>query len=121
MRKYHYREDWRDLDGYFTQLARTGSTVNIATFVGATQVRLAVIGKTDRRATTSELTHMVALVDTMMEQGALGLSSALEYAPALYAPTEELTALAQAARRHGGTAAATPPTCGTRVAKSTWP
>ena len=102
MKKYHYREDWRDLDGYFTQLARTGSTVNIATFVGATQVRLAVIGKTDRRATTLELTHMVALVDTMMEQGALGLSSALEYAPALYAPTEELTALAQAARRHGG-------------------
>jgi len=102
MKKYHYREDWRDLDGYFAQLARTGSTVNIATFVGATQVRLAVIGKTDRRATTLELTHMVALVDTMMQQGALGLSSALEYAPALYAPTEELTALAQAARRHGG-------------------
>src|SRR5205807_118624 len=46
MKKYHYREDWRDLDGYFTQLARTGSTVNIATFVGATQVRLAVIGET---------------------------------------------------------------------------
>jgi len=102
MRKYHYREDWRDLDGYFAQLARTGSTVNIATFVGATQVRLAVIGKTDRRATTLELAHMVALVDSMMEQGALGLSSALEYAPAFYAPTEELTALARAASRHGG-------------------
>src|SRR5437879_2017570 len=102
MKKYHYREDWRDLDGYFTQLARTGSTVTIATFVGATQVRLAVIGKTDRRATTLELAHMVALVDSMMEQGALGLSSALEYAPAFYAPTEELTALARAASRHGG-------------------
>src|SRR5437867_7106042 len=85
MKKYHYREDWRDLDGYFAQLARTGSTVNIATFVGATQVRLAVIGKTDRRATTLELTHMVASADTMMQQGALGPSSPHEHAPALYA------------------------------------
>jgi N-acyl-D-amino-acid deacylase len=102
MKKYRYREDWRDLEGYFAQLARTGSTVNLATFVGATQVRLAVIGKTDRRATTLELAHMVALVDSMMEQGALGISSSLEYAPAIYAPLEELIALAQAARRHGG-------------------
>src|SRR5436309_1667471 len=45
MKKWHYREDWRDLDGYVTQLERHGSTVNIATFVGATQVRLAVIGR----------------------------------------------------------------------------
>jgi N-acyl-D-amino-acid deacylase len=102
MRKYHYREDWRDLDGYFAQLARNGSTVNIATFVGATQVRLAVVGSENRAPTGPELAHMVALVDTMMEQGALGLWSALEYAPASYSSTEELIALARAARRHGG-------------------
>jgi dihydroorotase/N-acyl-D-amino-acid deacylase len=102
MKKYGVQEDWRDLNGYFAHLARTGSTVNIATFVGATQVRLAVVGKQDRHATPEELAHMVALVDTAMEQGALGVSTALEYAPAIYAPTEEVIALAKAARRHGG-------------------
>src|SRR5438093_961285 len=102
MKRYKVQEDWRDLNGYFAHLARTGSAVNIATFVGATQVRLAVVGKEDRHATAEELAHMVALVDTAMEQGALGLSTALEYAPAFYAPTEEVIALAKAARRHGG-------------------
>ncbi|HEX9610412.1 MAG TPA: D-aminoacylase [Gemmatimonadales bacterium] len=102
MKKYGVQEDWRDLDGYFAHLARTKSTVNMATFVGATQVRLAVVGKLDRRATPAELAHMVALVDTAMQQGALGLSTSLVYAPAIYAPTEELIALARAARRRGG-------------------
>ncbi len=102
MKKYHYQEDWRDLEGYFAQLARTRSTVNFAIFVGATQLRMAVVGKTDRPATAAELAHMVALVDTAMQQGALGLSTALEYAPAFYAPTEEIIALAKEARRHGG-------------------
>jgi len=102
MKKYHLSEDWRDLDGYFAHLARTGSAINIATFVGATQVRAAVVGFQNRRATAAELAHMTALVDTMMEQGALGVSTALLYAPAIYAPTEELVALAKAARRHGG-------------------
>lgn len=102
MKKYNVQEDWRDLDGYFSHLARTKSAVNIATFVGATQVRLAVVGKQDRRATPQELAHMVALVDTAMTQGALGVSTSLVYAPAIYAPTEELIALAREARRHGG-------------------
>ncbi len=102
MKKYGVQEDWRDLNGYFARLARSGSTVNIATFVGATQVRLAVVGKQDRHATPEELARMVALVDTAMEQGALGVSTALEYAPAIYAPTEEVITLAKAARRHGG-------------------
>jgi N-acyl-D-amino-acid deacylase len=102
MKKWHYREDWRDLDGYFAQLAKQGSALNIATFVGATQVRLAVVGKEDRAPTAAELAHMTALVDTLMEQGALGVWSALEYAPASYSTTEELIALARAARRHGG-------------------
>ena len=102
MKKWHYREDWRDLDGYFAQVAKQGSTLNIATFVGATQVRLAVVGNDDRQPTDVELAHMTAIVDTLMEQGALGLWTALEYAPASYSKTEEIIALAQAARRHGG-------------------
>src|SRR2546428_6254880 len=102
MKKWHYREDWRDLDGYFAQLAKQGAALNIATFVGATQVRLAVVGKANRAPTAAELARMTALVDTLMEQGALGLWSALEYAPASYSKTDELIALARAARRHGG-------------------
>ncbi|HXF95148.1 MAG TPA: D-aminoacylase, partial [Gemmatimonadales bacterium] len=102
IKRYHLDVDWRDLDGYFRHLERTGSAVNIATFVGATQVRRAVIGDADRAPTPEELGRMTALVDTMMIQGALGLSSSLIYAPAIYASTEELVALARAARRHGG-------------------
>jgi N-acyl-D-amino-acid deacylase len=101
-RRYKLTADWRDLDGYFRRLERTGSTVNIATFVGATQVRRAVIGDEDRRATPEELERMEALVDTAMQQGALGVSTSLIYAPAIYAPTTELIALARIARRHGG-------------------
>jgi dihydroorotase/N-acyl-D-amino-acid deacylase len=102
LQRYGLDVDWRDLDGWFRRLERTGSTVNFATFVGATQVRKVVIGYADRAATPAELAHMVALVDTAMRQGALGLSSSLIYAPAIYAPTDELVALARAARRHGG-------------------
>ncbi|HEU5260522.1 MAG TPA: D-aminoacylase [Gemmatimonadales bacterium] len=101
-RKYGVTVDWRDLDGFFAHLERAGSAVNLATFVGATQVRRVVVGDDDRPATPEELTRMTALVDAMMVQGALGLSSSLIYAPAIYAPTEELVALARAARRHGG-------------------
>ncbi|MGH7699591.1 MAG: N-acyl-D-amino-acid deacylase family protein [Gemmatimonadales bacterium] len=102
LKRYGLDVDWRDLDGYFAHLARTGSTVNIATFVGATQVRRVVIGDADRPATPAELDRMAALVDTAMTQGALGVSSSLIYAPAIYAPTEELIVLARAARRRGG-------------------
>src|SRR5437016_522745 len=102
MKKWHYREDWRDLDGYFAQLAKQGAALNIATFVGATQVRLAVVGKANRAPTAAELERMTALVDTLMQKGALGVWTALEYAPASYSKTDELVALAKAARRHGG-------------------
>jgi dihydroorotase/N-acyl-D-amino-acid deacylase len=102
LQRYGLDVDWRDLDGWLRRLERTGSTVNFATFVGATQVRKVVIGHADRAATPAELEHMVALVDTAMRQGALGLSSSLIYAPAIYASTAELVALARAARRHGG-------------------
>ena len=102
MKKYHLSEDWRDLDGYFRHLEKSGSAINIATFVGATQLRTVVIGTGDRQATAPELAHMAALVDTAMQQGALGVSTALEYAPAFYASTAELIALAREAHKYGG-------------------
>jgi len=94
--------DWHDLDGYFRRLERSGTPLNIATFVGATQVRRYVLGDADRAPTAPELAEMEALVDTAMRQGALGLSSALVYAPAFYATTGELIALARVAARYGG-------------------
>ena len=101
-RRYNLTVDWRDLEGYFRRLERTPPTVNIATFVGATQVRRAVVGDADRKATPEELARMEALVDTAMRQGALGVSTSLIYAPAIYAPTDELIALARVAHRYGG-------------------
>ncbi len=94
--------DWRDLDGYFRRLERSGTPLNIATFVGATQVRRYVLGDADRAPDAAELARMEALVDTAMRQGALGVSSALVYAPAFYAKTDELIALARVAARYGG-------------------
>src|SRR5256712_14079466 len=63
---------------------------------------MAVVGKENRQPTDDEVAHMAAIVDTQMEQGALGVWTALEYAPASYSKTEEIIALAKAARRHGG-------------------
>jgi dihydroorotase/N-acyl-D-amino-acid deacylase len=94
--------DWRDFDGYFRRLERSGTPFNMASFVGATTVRKYVIGDGDRAPTPEELARMVALVDTAMQQGALGVSTSLIYAPASYAKTPELIALARAAGRHGG-------------------
>lgn len=101
-RRYNLTVEWRDLEGYFRRLERTPPTINIATFVGATQVRRAVVGDADRKATPEELARMEALVDTAMRQGALGVSTSLIYAPAIYAPTDELIALARVAHRYGG-------------------
>ena len=94
--------DWHDLDGYFRRLERTGTPFNIATFVGATQVRRYVLGDADRAPSPAELHAMEALVDTAMRQGALGVSTALVYAPAFYATTGELIALARVAAKYGG-------------------
>jgi len=94
--------DWHDLDGYFRRLERSGTPINLATFVGATQVREYVIGYARRAPTRAELAWMEALVDTAMRQGALGVSSSLGYAPAVYASTAELVALARVAARYHG-------------------
>ena len=99
---YHQTVDWTDLKGYFERLEKQGSGINLGTYVGAAQVREYVVGHDDRAATPEELRKMQALVEEDMKQGALGVSTALIYAPGNYASTEELVALAQAAAKHGG-------------------
>jgi len=95
--------DWRTLAEYFKHLEeRTHPAINIATFVGAGGVRNYVIGEDDRRATPQELDKMKELVAQAMEQGALGLSSSLQYMPDRFASTDELIALAGVAARYGG-------------------
>jgi N-acyl-D-amino-acid deacylase len=98
----HIRVDWHDFDGYFARLERQGIGINLASYVGATTVREIVIGVEDRVPTPEELVRMRGLVRKSMEQGAVGVSSALEYPPAPYANTEELIALAGEAARFGG-------------------
>ena len=100
--KYGITADWNDLDGYFQRLEKKGAAINIATFVGATQVREYVVGFDNRPPTPDELQQMKQLVRQSMEQGALGLSSALVYAPAVYAGTHELIELARTAAEMGG-------------------
>lgn len=94
--------DWRTLSQYFSRLERQGMGINLATYVGATSVRRVVIGDDDRAPTPQELQQMKQLVAAAMRDGAFGLSTALQYAPAPYASTEELIALASEAGRYGG-------------------
>ncbi len=99
---YHLTVDWRDLDGYFRRLEKQGAGINLGTYVGATQVRRCVMGSADRAPTAEELARMEQLVEQAMRQGAMGVSTSLIYAPAFYAKTEELIALAKAASKYGG-------------------
>jgi len=100
--RYGIKPDWTDFAGYFRRLERQGIGINIASYVGATTVRKVVIGTTDRPPTAPELERMRALVRDAMRQGAIGVSSSLEYSPAPYASTEELIALAAASAPFGG-------------------
>ena len=100
--RYGIRPDWRRFADYFARLERQGIAINFASYVGATRLREMVVGLADRPATDAELTRMQALLRQAMEDGAIGLSSALEYPPAPYASTEELIALAREAARFGG-------------------
>jgi N-acyl-D-amino-acid deacylase len=94
--------DWRTLSQYFARLERQGMGINLATYVGATSVRRVVIGDDDRAPSPQELQQMKQLVAEAMRDGAFGLSTALQYAPAPYASTAELIALASEAGRYGG-------------------
>jgi N-acyl-D-amino-acid deacylase len=94
--------EWTTLGEYLDCLVRHGVSTNVASFVGATTVRVHTVGYEDRPATAGELRQMCELVRAAMEEGALGVSSALIYAPGSYARAGELTALARVAGRYGG-------------------
>ena len=94
--------DWQTLGQYFARLERQKIGINVGDYVGATQVRRMVIGDDDRAPTSKELEQMRRLVREAMEDGAMGLSTSLQYPPAPYAKTEELIALASEASRYGG-------------------
>ena len=97
-----YPIEWTTLAEYLDWLTKRGISPNVASFVGATTVRVHEIGYADRAPTPEELARMQALVRQAMEDGALGVGSALIYAPAFYAKTPELVALMQAAAPYGG-------------------
>jgi N-acyl-D-amino-acid deacylase len=97
-----YEITWDSLAGFLETLERRGVSCNVASFVGAATVRECVVGFDDRAPTAAELDRMRALVDRAMSEGALGVSSALIYAPGSYAKTDELVALCEVAARHGG-------------------
>jgi dihydroorotase/N-acyl-D-amino-acid deacylase len=100
----HYKitPDWRTFRQYFARLEKQGMGINLASYVGATQVRRMVLGEDDVQPTPAQLDEMKTLVRDAMKDGAAGVSTALEYAPAPYAKTEELIALATEAGKAGG-------------------
>ncbi len=94
--------EWTTLGEYLDCLVRKGVSTNVASFVGATTVRVHTVGYADRPATAQELQKMRELVDAAMREGAVGVSSALIYTPGAYARPDELVALAQVAGQYGG-------------------
>jgi len=101
-RRFNLTIDWRTLDEYFERLGKQGAGVNLGTFVGATQVRQYVIGYQDRPPTPAELAQMKKLVADAMKDGALGVSTSLQYVPARFAKTDEIVELAKVAHQYGG-------------------
>ncbi len=99
---YHITPDWRTFRQYFARLERQGMGINLASYVGATQVRRMVLGDDNKQPTPEQLEQMKALVHDAMKDGAVGVSTALQYAPAPYAKTDELIALAAEGGRFGG-------------------
>ncbi|HUL71817.1 MAG TPA: D-aminoacylase [Vicinamibacterales bacterium] len=101
--RYRVIADWRTLGEYFTRLeTRTHPAINLGTFVGAGGVRDYVIGRAERAATPDELARMKDLVAQAMREGALGLSTSLQYVPDRFASTDEIVELAKVAASYGG-------------------
>jgi dihydroorotase/N-acyl-D-amino-acid deacylase len=100
----HYRlqANWRTFRDYFSLLEKQRIGINIASYVGATSVRRMVLGDNDVQPTPAQLKQMKSLVAQAMHDGAIGVSTSLQYAPAPYAKTEELIALASEASKFGG-------------------
>ena len=100
--RYEVKPDWRNFQQYFARLEKQGMGINLASYVGATQIRRMVIGDDNRAPSPAELEQMKTLVREAMQQGAVGVSTSLQYAPAPYATTEELIALARESSPYGG-------------------
>ncbi len=100
--RYGVRADFRTLAEYFVRFVKTPPTINLGTLVGLGTVRDLVIGAEDRRATPAELARMSDEVEKAMREGALGVSTSLQYVPDMYNSTAEIVAMAKAAARHGG-------------------
>jgi dihydroorotase/N-acyl-D-amino-acid deacylase len=99
---YKINPDWRTFRQYFSRLEKQGMGINLASYVGATQVRRMVLGDADVQPTPEQLDKMKALVRDAMRDGTVGVSTSLMYAPAPYAKTEEIIALAWEASKFGG-------------------
>lgn len=99
---YRYKIKWTTLGEYLQYLEDRGVSTNVASFVGAGTLRSHVMGRENRAPTSEELSAMKALARTAMEEGALGISTALIYNPGLYASTEELIELSKVASEYGG-------------------
>jgi N-acyl-D-amino-acid deacylase len=97
-----YDVNWTTLGEYLDQLTKRGISPNVTSFVGASTLRIHEIGYENRRPTADELNRMCKLVEQAMEEGAVGVSSALIYTPGAFADTAELTALARTAARYDG-------------------
>ena len=99
---YGVQPTWRTFGDYFARLRKQGIGINLASYVGATEVRRIVLGDDDRAPSPAELESMKGLVRDAMREGAVGLSTSLQYAPAPYAKTDELIALAGEVAKFGG-------------------
>jgi len=101
-KKYGVTQDWHSLAEYFNHFERSKSAINLGTFVGAGGLRNYVLGKDNRPPTADELDEMRKLVAQAMQQGAFGISTALQYVPDTFASTDEVIELARVARQYGG-------------------
>ena len=101
-KKYGVTLDWHSLAEYFNHFERSKSAINLGTFVGAGGLRNYVLGENNRPATADELEQMRQLVAQAMQQGAFGISTALQYVPDTFASTDEVVELAKVARQYGG-------------------
>lgn len=101
-KKYGVTLDWSSVADYFKHFERTKSAINLGTFVGAGGIRNYVMGSVNRPASSEDLEKMRQLVAQAMQDGAFGISTALEYVPDTFASTDEIVELAKVARQYGG-------------------
>ena len=97
-----FKVEWNTLGGYLDYLEKKGVSCNVASFVGAAAIRENIIGEDNRPPTAAELVKMQALVKQAMQEGAMGVSTALIYPPGFFAKTDELVALCKVASQYGG-------------------